>query len=88
VSRVLHLDALTAEVDAVVGELVESGRAQGGAVLAGRKEPHLEAPLRRRFAVLGFARRPVVHTHDPEVTSVAATDSSLLTQLDSEWWVP
>jgi hypothetical protein len=88
VSRVLHLDALQAETESVFGELIESARAQHSAVLAGRMEPHLEAPLHRRFAVLGFARRPVIHTRDLELRSALATDSSLLTQLDSEWWVP
>jgi hypothetical protein len=88
VSRVLHLDALQAEADAVVGELIESAQGQRSAVLAGRMEPALEAPLHRRFAVLGFARRPVIHTRDLEVKAALATDASLLTQLDSEWWVP
>ncbi len=86
VSRVLHLSALEAETDAVVGELVEHARADGSAVLTGRAEPYLYWPLRRRFAVLGFARQPVVHTRDPEIRGLLATSSSLLTVLDGEWF--
>ena len=86
VSRVLHLSARDAETEAVVGELVESGRADGSAVLTGRAEPHLDWPLRRRLAVLGFARQPVIHTRNAEIRGVLATSSSLLTVLDGEWF--
>jgi len=86
-SRVLHLCAPEAEVEAVVAELTEHARADGSAALTGRLEPHLEGPLRRRLAVIGFARQPVIHVHDPEVHALLATSSSLLTHLDGEWYV-
>lgn len=86
VSRVLHLSALESETDAVVGELVEHARADGTTVLTGRAEPYLHWPLRRRFAVLGSARQPVIHTRNPEIRSLLATSSSLLTVLDGEWF--
>ncbi|MGH2965697.1 MAG: hypothetical protein ACRDMH_10005 [Solirubrobacterales bacterium] len=86
-SRVLHVCAPEAEVEAVVGELAEHARAQGSGALAGRLEPHLEGPLRRRLAVIGFARQPVIHVHDPEVHALLSTSSSLLTHLDGEWYV-
>jgi len=56
-------------------------------VLCGRVEPNLDRPLRARFAVLGFARRPLIHAREPELAAALAT-SSLLTQLSGEWWVP
>lgn len=86
-SRVLHLCALERHVEAVLGEACDHARAHGSAALAGRLEPHLEAPLRRRLAVIGFARQPVIHVRDPEVHAVLATASSLLTHLDGEWYV-
>jgi hypothetical protein len=86
-SRVLHLCAPEPELEAVVSELTEHARTRGSAVLAGRLEPHLEAPLRRRLAAIGFARRPLIHVRDPEVHALLATGSSLLTRLDGEWYV-
>jgi hypothetical protein len=85
-SRVLHLAALAAETDAVLGELIEHARGDGTAVLAGRAEPHLHEPLRRRLAVLGSTGRTLIHTRDPEVGSVLNTGASLLTHLDGEWF--
>jgi hypothetical protein len=83
-SRVLHLAALERETDAVLAELVGHAKAEGSAVLTGRGEPHLMEPLSRRFAVFGVARRPILHTNNPELAAVLATDSSLLTRLDGE----
>jgi hypothetical protein len=86
-SRALHICASEPEVEAVVAELVEHARGVGSAALTGRLEPHLEGPLRRRLAVIGFARQPVIHVRDPEVHAMLATSSSLLTHLDGEWYV-
>ena len=86
-SRVLHLCALEAETDAVVAELVEHATASRTTVLTGRTEPQLYRSLRRRRAVLAFARQPVVHTRDPEIRDLLMTRSALLTQLDGEWFV-
>ena len=86
-SRVLHLAALEPDLDAVLGELVQHAHGQGTAVLSGRFEPHLEDPVRRRFAVLGVARRPVVHTRDQEIRALLGSGSALITQLDGEWYV-
>jgi hypothetical protein len=86
-SRLLHVCAPEPELDAVVSELTEHARTRGSAALTGRLEPHLEAPLRRRLAALGFARQPLIHAPDPEVHALLATSSSLLTHLDGEWYV-
>lgn len=87
VTRVLHLAFRPAEGDAVVGELIKHARESGRAVLTGRLEPHLLVPLRNRFAVLGFARQPVIHAPDAELRANLGTSAALLTQLDSEWFV-
>ncbi len=86
-SRALHICAPEPEVESVVAELVEHARGVGSAALTGRLEPHLEGALRRRLAVVGFARQPVIHVRDPEVHAMLATSSSLLTHLDGEWYV-
>ena len=83
-SRVLHLAALDADVDAVLGELVSHAHEQGSAVLTGRAEPHLQEALARRLAVLGYARRPVIRTKDPELDAVMGTSAALLTRLEGE----
>jgi hypothetical protein len=84
VAHVLHLAANEREADAVLDELAAHARDTGSSVLAGRAEPHLVGPLSRRFAVLGFARHPVMHENEPATAAVLATGSSLLTRLDGE----
>ena len=84
VGRVLHVAALEREVDSVLAELVAHARERGSAVLTGRGEPNLTEALGRRLAVFGVARRPILHTSNPELAAVLATESSLLTRLDGE----
>lgn len=85
-TRVLHVCGLRAEMDSVFAELVEAAREGGTAVLTGRFEPVLRDPLIRRRAVLSFARCPLLHSSESEVLGLLATDRSLLTDLDGEWF--
>jgi hypothetical protein len=85
-SRVLHICGPDAEIDAVLAELVQHARGRGTAVLTGRFEPHLRRALERRGGVMGLARGPMLHSREPEVRDLLATDSSLLTDLDGEWF--
>jgi hypothetical protein len=85
--RVLHFSASTRDRNAVFERLIEDVRADGGTVLSGRFEPGLEEPLAARLAVLGIARKPMIHTGDAELRAVMQTESTLITQLDSEWFV-
>ena len=87
VSRILHLRVTQREAEAVLGDLVDHARENGSAVLSGRQEPQLTLALQARLPILGFARRPVLHCHDPEITAVLSSEKSLLTQLDGEWYV-
>jgi hypothetical protein len=84
-SVVLHISGPSRDLDAVVGELVAHAQAQGSVALTGRMEPHLHDPLRRRGAPLWYARGAVVHTRDPTIAAVLATEQSLLTRLEGEW---
>jgi hypothetical protein len=83
-SRVLHLAAPERAVDPVLGDLIDHASAAGSAVLSGRAEPHLEGPLRKRLAALGFAWQPVIRARDPELAAALSTGASLLTRLDGE----
>jgi hypothetical protein len=85
-ARVLQIGAAEAEAEYVVGEMVEHVKAQGAVLITGRLEPHLVAPLRRRLAVVGFARQPTIHSRDAELLGILQTPTSLLTRLDSEWF--
>lgn len=84
ISRLLHLGAVDRMADAVFTDLVDHADALGSAVLAGRAEPHLEWPLHRRLAVLGFAWKPVIRAADPELAATMSTSASLLTRLGGE----
>lgn len=83
-SRVLHLAASRHAVDAVMADLIDHATAAGSAVLTGRAEPHLEWPLRKRFAALGFAWQPVIRARDPAVAVALSSSASLLTRMDGE----
>jgi hypothetical protein len=85
-SRVLHVCGREAEMEAVVAELVDDARRRGSAVLTGRFEPQLRTPLSRSSAVLGLARCPMIHSRELDVRALLATDASLLTSLDGEWF--
>jgi hypothetical protein len=85
-SRVLHVCGRESEMETVFSELVHDARGRGGAVLTGRCEPHLRTPLSRRASVMGFARCPLIHSRELEVSALLATGSSLLTDLDGEWF--
>jgi hypothetical protein len=87
VIRVLHVLAAEKDGDAVLAELVAHARAGRAAVVSGRIEPHLTAALGSRAPVVGFARRPWIHCHDPEIRSALGSSDAVLTQLDAEWFL-
>ena len=65
--------------------IVAMGREAGSAALWGRYEPHIDAAVRVRLAVLGLNSRPAMRAHDPKLGLALAADGSLLTRLDGEW---
>jgi hypothetical protein len=85
VSRVIHLAAAAREADPVLGELVDHAREAGSAAVSGRYEPHIDAAVRARLAILGLNSRPAMRARDPQVALALAGDGSLLTRLDGEW---
>jgi GNAT superfamily N-acetyltransferase len=87
-SHVLQCLASGQNAPAVLADLLRDARGRRSAVLAGRLEPHLARPLGDLGPVLGLARQPVLHSHDPEILAALASGDSVLSQLDSEWFVP
>ncbi len=64
-------------------------REHGALALAGRMEPNLDEPLRRRMAAISLAQRPLIHARDPELRAALGSSAALLTEMDlidSEWW--
>ena len=84
--RVLQIASRERDTDAVVETLIGDARERGVTVLSGRLEPNFVEPLRRRWAVLGFDARTLVHARDPAVLEAHAGGPSLLARLDGEWW--
>lgn len=85
-ARVLQVAARERDTDAVVEALISDARGRGATVLTGRIEPNLAEPLRKRWAVLGFDARALVHAKDTSVLEAVTTGPTLLTRLDGEWW--
>jgi hypothetical protein len=84
--RVQQIASRERDTDAVVEALIADARERGVTVLSGRLEPNIVEPLRKRWAVLGFDARTLVHAQDTAVLEAHATGPSLLTRLDGEWW--
>jgi len=84
--RVLQIAARERDTDAVVEGLVEDARGRGVTVLTGRLEPNIVEALRRRWAVLGFEARTLLHAKEHAVLEAVSTGPTLLTRLDGEWW--
>lgn len=89
VARVVHVAAAHRDVEAVFAAMLGEARARGVAALSGRLEPHLDEPVRRRFAAVGLGQMPLVHARDPRVRLATTSSASLLPEMDlvdSEWW--
>lgn len=88
VTRVLHLAAAEVDAAGTLTAMIDHASANGVTILAGRADPHLDQALAPWRPVLGYARQPVIHCRDAELRAKLSTSSALLTQLDSEWFVP
>ena len=86
-ANVLHIGAARDLADTVMADLVHVATESGVRVLSGRTEPHLLGPLRRRLAVFGLARQPVIHAADPALAAMAMSPAAQISRLDGEWFV-
>jgi hypothetical protein len=85
-ARVLQIAARERDTDAVVEALAGDARERRATVLSGRLEPHIAEALRKRWAVLGFDARTLVHAKDLDVLEAVSTGPTLLSRFDGEWW--
>ena len=88
-ARLIHLAAAARQAEDVFAEFAAHAQAHGALALAGRMEPNLDEPLRRRMAAIGLAQRPLVHTRNPSLRVALSSSGALLTEMDlidSEWW--
>jgi GNAT superfamily N-acetyltransferase len=85
-ARVLQVASRERDTDAVVEAMISDARERGATVVTGRLEPNLVEPLRKRWAVLGFDARTLVHAKDNDVLEAVSTGPTLLTRFDGEWW--
>ena len=85
-ARVLQVLASPRHSEAVLGDLLADATARGAALVAGRVEPHLHEPLRRRRTSVGFGERHVVHSRDPAVLAAYGASTAVVSRLDGEWW--
>jgi predicted N-acetyltransferase YhbS len=83
---VLQVASAARDAQDVLGAAMGEARAAGALVLAGRVEPHLADAVRRAGAVMSFGPRPIAHAHDSTLLAELASERSLLTLLDGEWW--
>jgi len=89
VARLVHLAAASRQADDVFADFAAQASAGGALALAGRMEPSLDEPLRRRMAAFSLAQRPLVHARDPKVRAALGSSGALVTEMDlidSEWW--
>lgn len=88
-ARLIHLAAAARQAEEVFANFAAHAQAHGALALAGRTEPNLDEPLRRRMAAIGLAQRPLVHARDPQLRAALGSSGALLTEMDlidSEWW--
>jgi hypothetical protein len=83
-SEVLQVAARDRDLGAVVDHLVWHAHMHGSAVLRGRLEPGLEAPLAQRRCLLWHRGGALVHARDPEL-GAQVVERGMLTRLDSDW---
>jgi hypothetical protein len=89
VARLVHLAAAARQAEDVFADFAAHASAAGALALAGRMEPNLDEPLRRRMAALSLAQRPLVHARDPMIRAALGSSGALVTEMDlidSEWW--
>lgn len=88
ISRVLQIAASDRHVGRVLDDLLHDAWSGGAIAVLGRVEPRLLDPLARRRCVLrrsGYSA--LSYSRDEEILGAIASGRSLLTRLDSEWWI-
>ena len=85
--QVVHVAARDRHAGDVLEVLFADAIDRGGAGVQGRVEPRILGALAHRGALFRFSARSLVHSHDPEVLAVLASNQALLTRLEGDWWM-
>ena len=88
-ARLIHLAAAARQAEGVFADFAAHARGHGALALAGRVEPNLDEPLRRRMAAISLTQRPLIHARDPRLRAVLGSSAAVVTEMDlidSEWW--
>jgi len=86
-ARVLQVVAADRDVGRVLDHLLRDAWSGGAAAVQGRLEPRLLEPVARRRCVTMYCGGSLVRARDKEIVGAITSGDSLLTRLDSEWWL-
>jgi hypothetical protein len=86
-AQVLQVAAAAADVGTVLDDLFDHAWRGGAAAVQGRVEPRLLEPLARRRCLMRYTGGALVHSADDRILRAIASERSLLTRLDGEWWM-
>ena len=87
VCQVLQVAAPRSHAKAVLAHMFHDADRAGAAVLQGRVEPDLLAPLSQMGVSLQHTwSYAMAYTRDPELAAAVHGGDALLTRLDGEWW--
>ena len=87
ISHVIHVASSGRDVGAVVDHLFRDAWLGGTVALRGRVEARLLEAVGDRHCFLRYVGGSLVHSRDPAILGVLAAGDTLLTRLDSEWWM-
>lgn len=86
-ARVLAVAAPDRDVGRVLDHLLHDAWSGGAAAVQGRLEPRLVDPVARRHCATVYRGGSLAHARDKEIIGAITSGDSLLTRLDSEWWL-
>ena len=86
-SHVLQIMASDPQVGDVLDHLFADAQSRRSAALRGRLEPRLLEPLARRRSILRWEGGALVSSRHQSLLNAVAYGHSLLTRMDSEWWM-
>jgi len=86
-ARVLQIAAPQRAVGRVLDHLLHEAWIGGAAAVQGRLEPRLLEPVTSRRCMTIYRGGALLHARDKEIIGAIASGDSLLTRLDSEWWL-
>ena len=87
ISHVIHVATSGRDAGVVVDHLFRDAWLGGAVALRGRVEARLLEAVGDRRCFLQYVGGSLVHSRDPAILGVVGAGDTLLTRLDSEWWM-